>query len=111
MKHILQPALDHSGTQWADVENDLGSGLAQLWVATDPEPVAALVSRRDGNTLEIWLCAGRVVNAADQFLSVIERAAKQDGMTDARLSGRTGWRRHLAKWGWTMNDDDLVKAL
>jgi hypothetical protein len=51
------------------------------------------------------------VNASDRFLEVVERAARESGMMWMRLTGRKGWDRHLAKWGWVKVGEDLVKKL
>jgi len=103
----LTPALKMFGYDWQECLDLIRSDHAQLWMSDE----AALVSRKDGDTLEIWACGGRVVNASDQFLAVIERAAKDAGMTTMRLSGRKGWARHLAKWGWVQQGDDVIKEL
>lgn len=103
----LTPTLRMFGYTWGECLDLIASGHAQLWMSDE----AALVSRRDGYTLEIWACGGRVVNASDQFLAVIERAAREAGMTQMRLSGRKGWARHLAKWGWVQQGEDVIKEL
>lgn len=72
---------------------------------------AALVTRRDGDILELWLAGGRVVNASDRYLAIVERAARESGIRWARLTGRKGWDRHLAKWGWVKVGEDLMKDI
>jgi hypothetical protein len=108
-RKLLQPAVDLAGTNWTEVEEALEVGSAQLWIET--EPAAALISRRFDDELEIWLCAGRVLNAADQWLATIENAARSAGMARMVLTGRKGWERHLRKWGWTRNGENIVKDL
>jgi hypothetical protein len=103
----LAPALKRGGYTWDECARLIDSGHAQLWMSDE----AALVSRRDGDTLELWLCGGRVVNASDRFLAVIERAARDSGMEWMRLTGRKGWDRHLAKWHWVKVGEDLVKDI
>lgn len=106
-KSYLLPVLNVGGYSWEECTILIDSGHAQLWMSDE----AALVSRRDGDTLELWLCGGRVVNASDRFLEVIEQAARDGGMTWMRLTGRKGWDRHLAKWNWVKVGEDLVKDI
>ena len=106
-RQYLVPALQRGGYTWDECARLIDSGHAQLWMSDE----AALVSRRDGDTLELWLCGGRVVNASDRFLEVIERAARESGLQWMRLTGRKGWDRHLAKWGWIKVGEDLVKDI
>lgn len=106
-KAYLAPALSRGGYTWDECSRLIDSGHAQLWMSDE----AALVSRRDGDILELWLCGGRVVNASDRFLAVIERAARDSGMEWMRLTGRKGWDRHLAKWHWVKVGEDLVKDI
>jgi hypothetical protein len=103
----LTPALQLFGHTWRECLGLIETGHAQLWMSDE----AALVSRNDGETLEIWACGGRVVNASDQFLAVIEQAAREHGFARMRISGRKGWARHLAKWGWVQQGDDVIKEL
>lgn len=106
-KTYLAPALSRGGYTWDECSRLIDSGHAQLWMSDE----AALVSRRDGDILELWLCGGRVVNASDRFLAVIEQAARDSGMEWMRLTGRKGWDRHLAKWNWVKVGEDLVKDI
>lgn len=103
----LAPALNRGGYTWNECARLIDSGHAQLWMSDE----AALVSRRDGDTLELWLCGGRVVNASDRFLEVIEQAAKEAGMQWMRLTGRKGWDRHLKQFGWVRVGEDLMKDI
>lgn len=103
----LAPALNRGGYTWNECARLIDSGHAQLWMSDE----AALVSRRDGDTLELWLCGGRVVNASDRFLEVIEQAAKEAGMQWMRVTGRRGWERHLKQFGWVRVGEDLMKDI
>jgi hypothetical protein len=103
----LKPALARGGYTWEECAKLIDSGHAQLWMSDE----AALVSRRDGDTLELWLCGGRVVNASDKYLAVIERAAKESGMKWMRVTGRKGWERHLKRFGWVRVGEDLMKDI
>lgn len=104
-KAYLTPALDRYGYTWNECQRLIESNHAQLWMSDE----AALVSRKDGDVLEIWLVGGKVVNASDRYIAIIEQAAKQAGMKSMRFTGRKGWIRHLAKWGWVQSGDDVIK--
>lgn len=108
---LLAPAVVRGGNDWGEVEGDLATGRAQLWLTMKDRPVNATVTRRDGDTLEVWLCGGAVLSGALPFLETILAAAKADGMTNARIIGRKGWARVLHRWGWRQRGDDLVKPL
>lgn len=103
----LRPALARDGYTWEECANLIQSGHAQLWMSNE----AALVTRKDGDTLELWVCGGRVVNASDQFLKVVEQAARQGGMRWLRVTGRKGWQRHLARFGWVSVGEDMLKEI
>lgn len=103
----LAAALSRGGYTWEECAKLIDSGHAQLWMSDE----AALVSRRDGDTLELWLCGGRVVNASDRFLEVVERAARESGMKWMRVTGRKGWERHLKRFGWVRVGEDLMKDI
>lgn len=107
---LLDRAVTKGGNRWEDVSRDLRSGLAQLWLATEQqEPVAAMVTRIDGDTLEVWLAGGAVLKGCVPFLETAIEASKQAGTTNGRLSGRKGWERVLKPYGWQPRGDDLVK--
>lgn len=111
-RELLDRAVDKYGTDWADVVSALSERTAQLWLAKAHDgPVAALVSRKQGQTLEIWLAGGTVLSGCVPFLKIVERCAVEDGMTNGRITGRRGWGRVLRRDGWTVSGDDLVKDL
>jgi hypothetical protein len=107
VRAYLQPSLDRFGSTWDECRDLINSGHAQLWMSNE----AALVTCVDGKIVEIWLVGGRVVNASDQYLATIEKAARQAGFTGMRLTGRKGWARLLAKWGWVQRGEDVIKEL
>lgn len=111
IRRLLDKAVRRGGNDWSDVQRELGSGRAQLWLTVEHAPINATVTRMDGKTLEIWLCGGRVLPDALRFLDTILNAASEDGATDARIVGRRGWARTLAPRGWRVVGDELVKEL
>lgn len=108
---LLDRAVVRGGYDWCEVWEDLNFGLAQLWLTTDGQPINATVTRRDGDTLEVWLCGGSVLCGALPFLETILAAAKVDGSTNARIIGRKGWSRVLRPYGWRSEGETLVKEL
>lgn len=108
---LLDAAVGRGGNDWAEVVDHLDDGRAQLWLAVDPEPVAAMVTRMDGDTLEVWLAGGAVLSGCLPFLETTLAAAKADGATNGRIIGRKGWSRVLHPFGWRVSGDELVKDL
>jgi hypothetical protein len=106
---LLDKAVSAGGYDWCEVSEDLLSGRAQLWLTLDPVPVAAMVTRRDGDTLEVWLAGGAVLRTSVPFLETAIRAAQDDGATNGRIIGRKGWQRVLRSYGWRPEGDTLVK--
>ena len=104
-RELLEPAL--MGNSWRDVVKAIATGNAQLWVADG----AAMVTRKDGYILEIWLCGGKVLNRLEPCLDTIGNAAFEAGMNKMRITGRKGWFRHLRKWGWYRDGEDIMKDL
>jgi hypothetical protein len=105
---LLDKAVARGGNDWSEVHAQVGDGRAQLWLAVENRPVAALVTRIDGDTLEIWLAGGTILAALPYIETIIE-ASKQAGATNGRVVGRKGWRRVLQPYGWHMRGDELVK--
>lgn len=109
-QRLLDAAVKRGGNDWATVKDSLYSGHAQLWLTlANGEPIAAMVTRIDGDTLEIWLAGGAVLSGSIPFLETAIAASKEAGTTNGRLTGRKGWARVLRPYGWRPEGDDLVK--
>ena len=108
-EQFLFPAAQRGGYEWDEVAADLAEHRAQLWIADDGSPRAAMVTRRDGDTLEVWLAGGAVLSGCVPFLDIALKAATW--ARRGRLTGRKGWARVLAPYGWRPSGDDLVKEL
>lgn len=107
---LLDKAVVRGGYDWDEVCEDLWTGRAQLWLTTEgQEPVAAMVTRIDGETLEVWLAGGRVLSTSLPYLETAIEASKEAGTTNGRITGRKGWERVLKRYGWRREGDDLVK--
>lgn len=107
---LLGNAATRGGYEWEEVEEALQSGTAQLWLAVEDGPVAAMVTRMDGQTLEVWLAGGAVLSGAVQFLETAIAASREAGATDGRIWGRRGWERVLAPYGWRRDGELLTKT-
>lgn len=108
---LLDTAVRKGGNEWADVEACLNDGRAQLWVTLLDKPIAAMVTKLDGETIEIWLAGGKVLSTSVPFLETALMAAREEGATNARIVGRKGWERILKPYGWRPLGDELVKTL
>lgn len=108
---ILANAAERGGYALEEVKADLDAGLAQLWLTLDGEPINATVTRRDGETIEIWLCGGAVLSGCLPYLETILEAARADGATNGRIIGRKGWARVLRGAGWRPEGETLVKDM
>lgn len=110
IRRLLDPAVIRGGNEWEEVEALLNDSRAQLWLTTEDEVlVAAMVTRKDGDTLEVWLAGGKVLSGSIPHLETAIEAATRGGMTNGRIIGRKGWARVLQAYGWRQNGEDLVK--
>lgn len=109
VRKLLGKAVQRGGNNWSDVRQKLEDGRAQLWMTVAGKPINAAVTKMDGNTLEIWLCGGRVIPDAVHLLEVALNAAEEGGATNARIIGRKGWERVLRPYGWRREGEMLVK--
>lgn len=108
-KALLSKAVERDGNDWARLTEDLDNHRAQLWLTVTDRPVAAMVTRIDGDTLEVWLAGGAVLSGSIPFLETAIEASKEAGTTNGRIIGRKGWERVLRGYGWRKSGDDLVK--
>lgn len=108
---LLNEAVERGENDWSQVVETLEDGRSQLWLTIGDKPVNATVSRMDGDTVEIWLCGGPVLNGSLGHLETILEAGREAGAVRARIIGRKGWMRALRPWGWHAEGDELVKDL
>lgn len=106
---LLAKAVTRGKNDWREVVDALGDGRAQLWLTVTDKPVAAMVTRRDGDTLEVWLAGGAVLSGSVPYLETAIAAAQADGATNGRIWGRKGWDRVLQPYGWRREGELLVK--
>lgn len=109
LDRLLDASVRRGGNDWSEVARDLNSKAAQLWIEErDGSPIAAMVTRLDGDTFEVWLAGGKVLDAIPHLETAIE-AAQGAGATNGRVIGRKGWARALRSYGWHYDGGDLVK--
>lgn len=108
---LLDKAVERGGNDWAEVVECLDDGRAQLWFTVTDTPIAAMVTRMDGDILEVWLAGGAVLSGSIPFLETALAAAKANGAKHGRITGRKGWQRVLHRYGWRPAGEDLVKDL
>ncbi len=108
-KALLERAVRRGKNEWPEVIASLMQGTAQLWLTITDKPIAAMVTRRDGDTLEVWLAGGAVLSGSVPFLETAIQAAQSGGATNGRIIGRKGWTRVLRSYGWRTEGDYLVK--
>ena len=106
---LLDGAVKRGKNDWREVWDSLATGKAQLWLTVTDKPIAAMVTRMDGDTFEVWLAGGKVLSGSVPFLETAIEAAKASGATNARLEGRKGWSRGLRPYGWHEQGEMLVK--
>lgn len=109
VRGLLDRAVVRGEHDWGEVEQALESKTAQLWLTVSDRPVAAMVTRLDGKTLEVWLAGGAVLSGSVPFLEIAIEASREAGATDGRIWGRRGWDRVLKPYGWQRDGDFLVK--
>lgn len=78
---------------------------ALLWLGDN---CAGVTETTDDNQLHIWT-AGGSMRGLIGLLDDVECFAKLSGCDGVMLGGRTGWRRVMAKYGYALNGDNMVK--
>jgi hypothetical protein len=102
---LLRKAILKTGlSAFVDVEHDILSGDALLWLAVDGKAsrlaIDAAASTRlqhtdAGKVCVITACAGRDMSRWLPLISGIENYARDEGCSCVRIFGRKGWRRVL----------------
>lgn len=108
----LEPALK-AGTDAdsrADLEQQIATGRAQLWVGDEGALVTQLVRRADGSLVHFWLGGGRMKSLLEMRPG-IEAWARSFGCQFATIKGRKGWDRVFARSGYRRIGEELLKDL
>lgn len=91
--------------KFSEVERDVLTGGALLWLVLDPQICAAIVTQivivESGKCCVIVAAGGRGVIEASPLLSHIEDYARREGCRKTRIMGRKGWVRALQQYKQT----------
>jgi len=108
----IQAALDHSGGthDFDDIASGVRKGTMQLWPAPRGCIVTEIVVYPKKKYINIFLAGGEL----DQILDMdddVKRWAKDQGCTEAMMSGRIGWKKPLKPLGWSPLHTHFVKEI
>lgn len=114
---FIKPAMQRGGMgDFSEVERDVLSGDALLWVAYDPVAmeilagaVTQLTIENEIKTCTIVACGGKGWSRFGHFVERLEQFAKDEGCSGVRICGRKGWARVLP--GYRIKRVILEKAL
>jgi len=100
-RKFLEPALKYSGGthDWYDIVQGVTAGHLQLWPMENGALVTEILTYPRRKVVNVFLGGGDMAELAAQHDNIIDWS-KTQGCTAARLSGRDGWRREFAKYGW-----------
>ena len=106
----IEAALSHGGGthDFEHIAEGIYRGTMQLWPAPKGCLVTEIVVYPKKKVLNVFLGGGELEQLADMHSDVIQ-FAKAHGCTAASISGRKGWQRAFAKYGWTPLSVNLVK--
>ena len=90
-------------SRFADVERDVLSGAALLWLAWDGQAIAAaavtqLAATDLGKVCIIVACAGQQMRRWLPLIATVEDYARAEGCELVRIFGRKGWVRVLSRY-------------
>jgi hypothetical protein len=103
----LTPALGDCSR--AEVEQDIISGRAQLWVGLRSAIVTQLIATPEPH-IHVWLGGGELRELV-ALAPGLESWARAFGCVSATIDGRHGWSRALRRSGWSKCGDILRKTL
>ena len=109
-KPWIEAALEYSGGthDFEHIADGIYRGTMQLWPAPKGCLVTEIVVYPKKKVLNVFLGDGELEQLADMHEDVI-RFGKAHGCTAASISGREGWKRAFAKYGWTPKSVTLIK--
>jgi len=102
---------EQGGPGVAELELELAAGTATLVQVIDDGKIIVLASLSlDGDTLVIDRLVGNGIDTVrDEFMAFIDQFAALENATRIMISGRKGWARYLADYGYTEVWRVLVK--
>jgi hypothetical protein len=108
----LEKALAHGGGTHtpADVVRLIEDRRAQLWERGDGVIVTEVQAFPLGKTVSYWLAAGALRDCL-ALQDEIDEWAQSEGCVRATLTGRRGWGRAAAAWGWKLDGYSYSRPL
>ena len=104
VRNLIARAIARGGIgRFVDIERDVLSGSALLWLAWDGQAIAAaavteLVATDIGKVCVIVACGGGQMRRWLPLIATIEDYARAEGCTRVRVFGRMGWARVLPRY-------------
>jgi len=97
----IEAALEYGGGThtFEDVRDMIHKGTAQLWVGPDGCAVTEIIVYPRKRVLHCFLAGGKLEQIVDMIDSAVAWG-KTQGCSDLTLSGRMGWQRALAQYGF-----------
>ncbi|WP_454760579.1 hypothetical protein [Caulobacter segnis] len=96
----------NDGSSIAELESELASGRALLWVGER----SALVTTVHGQDMHIWLGCGDLTELKSLDAGICAHARAR-GCSALTINGRSGWARALRALGFVPDGDELRKLL
>ena len=101
-----------SGTHtYESIAEDIIKGDSQLWVRNDSCLVTQVIQFPAKRRLHIFIGSGDMQDLLDMVEEELIPFAKENNCTDMSLVGRKGWKKALAKKGWSEDYVSLYRGL
>lgn len=106
----IEAALEYSGGthNFADIVQGIHSNKMQLWPSAKGCIVTEIVVYPRKKLINIFLGGGELNQILDMHSDVISWA-KQQGCSGMTMTGRLGWKKPLAEYGWKVLHQSYAK--
>jgi hypothetical protein len=106
----IEAALEYSGGthNFADIVHGIHSNKMQLWPSAKGCIVTEIVVYPRKKLINIFLGGGELNQILDMHSDVISWA-KQQGCSGMTMTGRLGWKKPLAEYGWKVLHQSYAK--
>lgn len=94
-----------------DVKELVLTDRAQFWPGTNAAAVSEISVQPRMKILHFWLCGGDMREILEEMLPVAEAWGVTQGCSRFTTAGRIGWRRVMAKHGYSPAWESCVKDL
>jgi len=111
-KPWVEAALEYSGGthDWIDVCEGIYKGTMQLWPAKDSCLVTELITYPRTKVCNVFLGGGTLDEIMGMHADVVAWA-KAQGCSALTMTGRFGWKKPLAEYGWKPLHQSYVKEI